>query len=319
MLIDRFGRSIEYLRISVTDRCNFRCIYCESRGPLQRLSARDILTYEEILEIVETAVGLGVKRVRITGGEPLFRRNIEDLIEKLSSIEGLCDLSLTTNGYLLLEKAEVLKKSGLKRLNVSLDTMDPKKFAKLTGGFDFKKVWDGLLLAEKLGFTPLKINVVVIKGVNDDEILDLAKLTLEHPWEIRFIEYMPIGNSGRWKREDVIWIEEVKGTVEKLYPLRPSSSIGGGPAKVFQWMGAIGKIGFISPLSEHFCSSCNRLRITADGKLRACLFSDQEIDLKAYLREKKGSLEEAFSLALKVKPEVRNLQATRRAMRAIGG
>lgn len=319
MLIDRFGRTIEYLRISVTDRCNFRCIYCENRGPFKKVPAREILTYEEIIEIVEVALELGVKRIRITGGEPLLRKDIEYLIKRLSSLEGLKDLSLTTNGYFLLEKAETLKRSGLRRLNVSLDTLSPTKFFHLTGGFNFQKVWDGLLKAEELGFSPIKINVVVIRGFNDEEILELAKLSLRYPWEIRFIEYMPIGKQNNWSREKIVPLAEIKAQVESYSPLKPVNSFGGGPAKVFQWEGALGKIGFISPISEHFCRTCNRLRITAEGKLRVCLFSDREIDLKEYLRDKRGSLKEAFNLALQIKPEVRSLKTTKRAMRTIGG
>jgi len=319
MLVDSFGRRIEYLRVSVTDRCNFRCIYCQSRKPLNFIPHEELLTYEEIEEIVRTGVELGVRRVRITGGEPLGRKDIEYLIERLSGIAGLEDLSLTTNGYLLLEKADSLKKAGLKRLNVSLDTLSPEKFRKITGGFDFERIWKGILRAWEVGLEPLKINVVVIRGVNEDEVLELAKLTLLYPWEVRFIEFMPVGQSELWNEENVVTIKEIKALLETLGPLRETSSFGGGPARVFQWEGARGKIGLISPLSEHFCGRCNRFRITADGRLRTCLFSDQEINLKDYLRGKKGDLKEAFYLALSLKPEKRTLKSTQREMRAIGG
>lgn len=319
MLIDRFGRRIEYLRISITDRCNFRCIYCARQGPFTWIPHEEILTYEEIVTIVRTAVELGVFRVRITGGEPLARKGVEDLIRELSTIEGLRDLSLTTNGYFLWEKAEALKEAGLKRLNVSLDTLYPQKFSQITGGFSLDKIWQGLFKAMELNFSPLKINVVIIRGLNDDEILNLAKLTLEYPWEIRFIEFMPVGNNELWDESHVVTIEEIRALLETYSPLLPASSEGGGPARIFKWREAVGKIGFISPISEHFCGKCNRFRITADGKLRTCLFSDQEVDLKEYLRGGKGSLKEAFALALRLKPEKRELHSTSRQMRAIGG
>lgn len=319
MLIDNYGRKIEYLRISVTDRCNFRCIYCQSRDPIDFIPREELLTYEEIEEVVKTGVELGVRRVRLTGGEPLGRTGIESLVEKLARIEGLQDLSLTTNGYLLLEKAETLKKAGLQRLNVSLDTLKPEKFKKITGGFSFDKIWRGILKAHEVGFNPLKINVVVIKGLNEEEILDLARLTQEYPWEIRFIEFMPLGGSALWDEENVLSIGEIKKALEAIAPLEPVSSLGGGPARVFKWKDAPGKLGFISPLSEHFCGKCNRFRITADGRLRTCLFLDEEINLKDYLRGSRGPLKEAFFLALKIKPEKRILKPTQRPMRAIGG
>ena len=319
MLIDRFGRKIEYLRISVTDRCNFRCVYCQSRKPVKFLPHSELLTYEEIEEIVKTAAELGVKRVRITGGEPLGRKNIEFLIEKIAKISGIEDLSLTTNGYFLYEKAETLKKVGLKRLNISLDTLSPEKFRKITGGFDFQRIWQGILKAFELGFEPLKLNVVVIRGLNDDEILDLAKLTLKYPWEIRFIEFMPLGDGELWGEDKVVSVREIQSILESYAPFEEVSSFGGGPARVFKWKDAKGKIGLISPLSEHFCGRCNRFRITADGRLRTCLFSDQEINLKDYLRGRKGDLKEAFYLALSLKPERREIKKTMRKMRAIGG
>ncbi|MFN3567316.1 MAG: GTP 3',8-cyclase MoaA [Caldimicrobium sp.] len=319
MLVDKYGRAITYLRISVTDRCNFRCIYCQRKGPFTYLPHDEILTYEEIEEIVKVAVKLGVKRVRLTGGEPLLRSGVEKLIEKLASIPGIEDLSLTTNGYFLLEKAELLKRSGLKRINISLDTLDPKKFEKITGGFKFEKIWKGILRAWEVGFQPLKINVVVIKDVNDDEVIELAKLTLNYPWEVRFIEFMPIGHDTCWSEKSIVSIKEIKDTIETFLPLEEVDSYGGGPAKTFQMKGAKGKIGFISPLSEHFCYKCNRFRITADGRLRTCLFSDREINLKEYLRGKKGTIEEAFYLALQMKPEKRILKPTNRGMRTIGG
>ncbi len=319
MLIDNLGRKIEYLRISVTDRCNFRCIYCQRGKPVKFLPQEKLLTYEEIIEMVKVAIEFGVKRVRLTGGEPLKRKNIEFLIKGLSELSGLEDLSLTTNAYFLEEKASLLKELGLKRLNISLDTLNPEKFAKITGGFSLDRVWRGILKAWEVGFNPLKLNMVVIRGYNDDEIIELAKLTLKYPWEVRFIEFMPVGGSPLWKEKNIVSVEEIKKELEKIAPLFPSSSLGGGPAKIFKWEKALGKIGFISPISEHFCQNCNRLRITPDGRLRVCLFSDLEINLKDYCLKGKEGLKEAFLLALKIKPPKRELSSTQRTMRLIGG
>ncbi|QER42404.1 GTP 3',8-cyclase MoaA [Thermodesulfobacterium sp. TA1] len=319
MLIDPFGRKIEYLRISVTDKCNFRCIYCFTHKNWKWLPHQEILRLEEIEEVVRVGAKLGVKRVRLTGGEPLIRKNIEVLVERIASITGIEDLSLTTNGYFLEELGEKLKKAGLKRLNLSLDTLNPEKFRKITGVDGFEKVIRSLDLALELGFSPVKVNVVVIRGFNDEEVLDLAKLTIEKPIEVRFIEFMPIGGNSLWDESHIVEVVEIKKILEAYQPLLPANSVGGGPAKVFRWKGAKGKIGLISPISEHFCHRCNRFRITADGRLRTCLFSDFEINLKTALREKKVSLEELFIQALKVKPERHNLNSTLKPMRAIGG
>lgn len=320
MLIDSYGRKIEYLRISVTDRCNFRCIYCQSKKPWKWLPQEEILSFEEIEELVKISSELGVKRIRLTGGEPLLRKNIEILIQKLVQIPGIEDLSLTTNGYFLEERALSLKKAGLKRINISLDTLQREKFKELTGKDELSKILKGINKALEVGFNPVKINVVVIRGFNHEEIIDLAKLSLEKPLEVRFIEFMSLGKNPLWKEDKVFYVAEVKKVLESYEKLEPVSSIGGGPAKTYRWKGAVGKIGLISPLSEHICKNCNRMRITADGKLRPCLFSDFEIDLKSLLRRKKeGSLKEAFYLALKMKPEKREKIFTSKPMRAIGG
>ena len=319
MLIDKYGRKIEYLRISVTDRCNFRCIYCGVRKNWKWLPHNEILTFEEIEKIVEIGVKLGIKRVRLTGGEPLLRKDIEILIKKLSKIPEIEDLSLTTNGFFLEFMAEKLKKAGLKRINISLDTLNPEKFIKITGVDGFSKVWQGIKKALKLGFDPVKINVVIIKGINDDEILDLAKLTLDMPLEIRFIEFMPIEGNGIWDKKNIFTIKEIKNILEKFKPLIRTISSGGGPARVWKWENAKGKIGFISPISDCFCEKCNRLRITPDGKLKPCLFSNHEIDLKPILRENRGSLEKAFIEALKIKPKNWGNNFIAKPMNLIGG
>ena len=319
MLIDHLGRKIEYLRVSVTDRCNFKCIYCFTHQNWKWLPHEEILRFEEIESIAKVFAKLGGKRIRLTGGEPLLRKNIEYLVEILSQIPEIKDLSLTTNGSFLETIGKKLKKAGLKRINISLDTLNKEKFEKLTGTSDFEKVLRSIDVALELGFNPVKINTVVIRDFNEDEILELAKLTLEKPVEVRFIEFMPIGENSLWDEKHVVPVKEIKEILENFSELIPDSSFGGGPAKVFRWKGAKGKIGLISPISEHFCHKCNRLRITADGRLRPCLFSDNEIDLKPILREGKGTLEEAFSLALKIKPSKHNLNFTLKPMRAIGG
>ena len=319
MLIDRFGRKIDYLRISVTDRCNFRRIYCITHKEWKYIPHEEILRFEEILEIVKAGIKLGIKRVRITGGEPLVRKNIEFLIEKLCEFPELKDVSLTTNGYFLEELGEKVRRAGLRRINISLDTLNKEKFKKLTGVDGFEKVRRGIDLALELGFKPVKINVVVIKGFNDDEVVELAKLTLEKPVEVRFIEFMPIGKNPLWDEKNIFPAEEIKKRLKEFAPLISVSSLGGGPAEVFKWEGALGKIGLISPVTRPFCSRCNRLRITADGKLRPCLFSDFEINLKPVIREGRGTLEEAFKKAVAFKPEKHHLNFTEKFMRAIGG
>lgn len=210
MLIDRFGRKIEYLRISVTDRCNFKCIYCFTQQNWKWLPHKEILTFEELETIVKTAVKLGIKKIRLTGGEPLLRKNIDILIKKLTQIPEIIDLSLTTNGFFLEELGKRLKNAGLKRINISLDTLNKNKFEKLTGVSAFEKVLKSIDIALDLGFNPVKINTVVIRGFNEDEILELAKLTLEKPIEVRFIEFMPIGKNSLWNEERVVTAKEIK-------------------------------------------------------------------------------------------------------------
>jgi cyclic pyranopterin phosphate synthase len=319
VLVDPRGRRIDYLRISITDRCNFRCIYCQSKGPFKFLPHEEILTFEEIESIVRVGVKLGVKVVRLTGGEPLLRKGIVELMERLAKVPGLEDLSITTNGYFLSELVKPLKEAGLKRINLSLDTLSEEKFSELTGGFSLKKVMEGLYLSLSAGFTAVKINSVIIRGFNDEECEELAKLSIELPVEVRFIEFMPVGKNSLWDESRVVPISEIKERVKRLGKLWPAEKVGKGPAAVFRFEGAKGKVGFISPLSNHFCGSCNRLRITADGRLRPCLFSDEEINLKDYLRGKKGYLEEAFREAMRIKPEIGVKASTQRPMRAIGG
>lgn len=280
-----FDRSISYLRLSLTDQCNLRCLYCTPQAISNKLESIELLTYEEILRVVRLAVGLGVKKVRLTGGEPLVRRNITTFTRGLSKIEGLDDIRLTTNGVLLPDYAEELYQAGIRKLNISLDTLRRDRFREITGADLFDRVWRGIHIARDMGFSPIKINIVAMNGINDDEFLDFAKLSLTEPYHIRFIEFMPMGKDSAWDKAKYISAETIKKRLETLAPLKPIASEGmEGPARVFQFEGAEGKIGFISPISHHFCDKCNRLRLTSEGRLRSCLLTDQETDLKSIIR-----------------------------------
>lgn len=290
MLIDSLGRQITYLRVSVTDRCNLRCVYCLPPDGVQWKTHDEILRYEEIAEVVRIMAGEGVHAVRLTGGEPLVRPNLPVLIEMLAAITGIDDISLTTNGLLLEQQAAALAKAGLNRINVSLDTLKPELFHRITRVGDIERVMRGLELAEKCGLAPLKINMVVMRGINDDEIVTMARLSLAHPWSIRYIELMPIGNRSPWgdgfpAPESMYYsIQEIRNQLEPLglEPVRERS--GNGPAQEYRLRGGMGRIGMIAAIGEAFCGSCNRLRLTADGFLRPCLMSNSEVNLKAALR-----------------------------------
>ncbi len=305
-LIDPYKRRIDYLRISVTDRCNLRCVYCMPAEGIALKEPREILRYEELLRIARIAVRRGITRIRITGGEPLVRRGIIEFLGELSRMDGLEDLSLTTNGVLLKDYATGLKEAGLKRVNVSLDSLRRERFLRITRGDHLQRVLDGLEEAERIGLKPVKVNVVVIKGFNDDEVVDFALLTKEKPYHVRFIEYMPFDVEAGWQKEKCMTTREIMDLITHHEPLEPVNTgyTGAGPARRFRFRGAPGEVGFISPVSEHFCSSCNRLRLTADGKLRTCLFSDDEIDIREALREGKSDedIERLLFMAVKGKP-----------------
>ncbi len=327
--IDNFHRKIDYLRISITDWCNLRCIYCRPQGKWKKLPHEEILSYEEIIEISKVATNLGITKIRITGGEPLLRRNIIYLCKELSQLKGLKSLTVTTNGVLLKHFASELYRAGVHRLNVSLDTLDPDKYRRITGKNMFHKVWDGIEEALMVGFYPVKINVVAIRGINDDEIGELARLTFRYPLHVRFIELMPFLNHGSDSVDRFISTDEILSRLREVSDIKPvSSSNVNGPATHFRFRGALGKVGLISPISHHFCPTCNRLRLTADGKLRACLFSDAEIDIKTPLRSGAShkELEMVFHQAILNKPEKHSLKAMsgtdippHRPMVAIGG
>lgn len=320
---DRYNRTVDYLRISVTDRCNLNCVYCTSSKGVELLPQGELLTYEEMIEISRAAVACGIRKIRITGGEPLVRRDIEGLVSEISRIEGLVDLSLTTNGILLSEMAEPLRRAGLKRINISLDTLDPERYSHLTGGGSLKKVLAGVDSALAAGFDPVKINAVLVDESVEDDIDSFLDLVYRKPVHVRFIEKMEFdddcGTAGGTSCARII--EKVSERVELEETEGP---LGFGPATYVRPKGAKGTLGFICPYSRHFCDRCNRLRLTADGRLRPCLFSDAEIDLKKLLREGGFSgqaLAERISEALLLKPESFKsaLRKGRRTMRQIGG
>ena len=318
-LTDNFGRKITYLRVSITDRCNYKCTYCKPEAQFKFISHEEILRYEEIVEIIQEAVDLGITKVRITGGEPLVRRGIENFIKELKKIKRLEDISLTTNGFFLAEYVKKLKDAGLNRVNISLDSLRKDKYHKITRGGNLERVLEGIDFALKERLFPIKINSVLMKGINDDEIEDFVKLTLEKPLNIRFIELIPseekvINNY----KDKFISVLEVKENLAKKYSFNPIDiGSGNGPAKYYQINGGKGTIGFITALSQHFCQSCNRIRLTSEGKLRPCLFSNQEIDLKKVIRKvenkgnaqiiKKGVIRTKILTAVNLKPKMHKI------------
>jgi len=327
-LRDRSNRTIDYLRISVTDRCNLSCVYCRPRAGVTTMPHQEIFRYEEMLRIVRLAVPLGITHVRITGGEPLVRRGVLGFIAELREVAGIEDVSLTTNGVLLGEMCRGLRDAGISRLNISLDSLKPRRFREITGSDAWDLVWQGIAGAEAAGFSPIKINMVPVSGVNDDEIADFARLTLERRLHVRFIEFMPIGANDRWHTEACVTSERVRGIIEHNFgPLVPFMAKGSaGPSDNYQIPGARGVIGFISPISKHFCASCRRLRLTADGRLRPCLLSDTEIDIKSPMRGgcSDEELERLLRSSLEKKPERHHVNedpaaCSQRIMSRIGG
>ena len=325
-LRDSLVRPIEYLRISVTDRCNLRCRYCMPPDGVPRRSHDDILRYEEIVRAVRAIVPLGLTRVRLTGGEPLVRPGLPTLVRMLGAVKGLRDIALTTNGQLLAERARELRDAGLRRINISLDTLQPERYREITLGGEIDRVFAGIAAAREAGLSPIKINAVLIRGMNDDEVVDFAQLTLGEPYDVRFIEFMPMGDVGLWSPEAVVPEEETRAAVEALGPLEPAptpaTSRGG---EAWRLPGAKGTIAFISPVSRPFCSSCNRLRLTADGKLRPCLLADHSVDLRAVLRSGAcdSYIRAAFAEAACAKPNGHHLSegvtCLTTPMAAIGG
>lgn len=337
MFIDPFGRVITYLRISVTDRCNLRCVYCMPQEGLQWQPRSDQLSVEEIVRVVETAAQGGVKRVRLTGGEPLVHPNIVEIVRRIASIQNIEEVSLTTNAMLLERLAQPLADAGLTRVNISLDSLNADKFRHITRGGEIDRVWRGIAAAERALLAPLKLNTVIVRGLNADELPAFARLTIENDWHVRFIEVMPIGNAQDWGEgfpapvERYFSVQEMRSSLS-TFDLQPFDGLragpvtaptGNGPARTFRISGALGTVGFISPLGEHFCENCNRLRLTSDGKLRSCLVIPNEISLREAVRNGRP-LDEFFHQAISTKPQHHNMlvaapAGARRGMSQIGG
>ncbi len=303
-LIDPFGRRIEYLRLSVTDKCNLRCFYCMPKGFKDFEQPDHWLSFDEIERVIKAFTELGVARVRLTGGEPLVRKDIADLAQRLTALPGLDDLSLSTNAMLLDKQAEDLHHAGVSRINVSLDTLNPEKFKEITGG-ELQPALDGLIAARQAGFTPIKINMVAMKGINDDEFEDMVEFCLQHGFTLRFIETMPMGATGENATDHYIDLQTVKQQLAKSYELIPGVMPGGGPARYVQIKNTQLRIGFITPISQHFCETCNRVRLSVDGTLYLCLGQDDKVELRPLLRQgiSDENLKTVLIKAIGIKPE----------------
>jgi GTP 3',8-cyclase len=285
MLVDALKRPIKDLRISVTDRCNFRCSYCMPLDEYEWINKKEILTFEEISRLATLFVGLGVEKIRLTGGEPLVRQNLDKLVAKLSSISGLKDLCLTTNGALLAEKVAALKASGLKRVNISIDSLSPEKFRQMTKRGDLSKVLEGIFAAKQHGLHPIKLNAVIERGLNEDDILSLVEFSRDNGFVLRFIEYMDVGNSNDWTSGKLVSKREIIEKIHSRYPLKEVGRAGGNaPSVDYEFIDGRGDVGVIASVTEPFCSSCTRVRLTADGKIVTCLFSGIGHDVKGLIR-----------------------------------
>ena len=302
-LIDPFGRRVEYVRLSVTDKCNMRCFYCIPKGFKDFEEPENWLTFDEVERLMRIFADLGVRRVRLTGGEPLVRKNLPELAARLSAIPGIEDLSLSTNASLLSEHAVALKEAGISRINVSLDSLQHERFNEITGG-RLQTVLDGLQAAKSAGLNPVKINVVAMKGLNDDEFESIVDYCLENDFTLRFIETMPMGSTGKDALDYYYDLQKLKKRLQKRFSLIPGMMPGGGPARYFQVKGTELRIGFITPISQHFCETCNRVRVSVNGTLYLCLGQNDKVELRPLLRD--GStdeqLREAIVAALALKP-----------------
>jgi cyclic pyranopterin phosphate synthase len=303
-LRDGYDRLIDYMRISVTDRCNLRCVYCMPAEGVRAIPWKHFLTYEEIVRIVAVAARLGVKKIRLTGGEPLVRRDLSALVKSLNAIRGIEEISLTTNGLLLGRQATALARAGLKRVNVSLDSLRSDRYREITRGGDLRHILEGIHEAERAGLTPVKINMIAIRGINADELEDFARLTRYTPYQVRFIEFMPITPEKRWAEGSYVPSHEIRQRISAIGSITPVRMRKCGPARYYRFDGAPGVIGFISAVSHHFCGECNRVRLTCDGKLRLCLFSNQTVDLKTPMRSgaSDADLEALMRAAIESKP-----------------
>ncbi|HTG69631.1 MAG TPA: GTP 3',8-cyclase MoaA [Candidatus Udaeobacter sp.] len=330
-LMDRFGRVHDYLRISVTDRCNLRCLYCMPEEGMEFTESENLLSYDQIVEVVEAGAALGITKLRITGGEPLIRPNLDGLISRLSAIPGIRDIALTTNGIFLAKQAEALRAAGLNRVNISLDTLDSARFRFIARRGELKRVMEGIEAAAAVGFDPIKLNCVLLKEVNEDEIAAFLKLAYEQPMHVRFIEYMPIGHADEnWKKHYLPLSRVLEVAEQEGYDINRGPNVhGNGPSDDWQMKGGRGSFGLIHPISDHFCSNCNRLRLTADGSIKPCLYWVDELNVKDAF----GHPEEMQRLLLKamdIKPENHEMAAkladgaqthvpTERRMSQIGG
>jgi cyclic pyranopterin phosphate synthase len=319
-MLDKFNREINYLRVSITDRCNLHCTYCRPKEGISLQGHDDILRYEEIIRIVSVAVKMGLVKVRVTGGEPLVRRGFVAFIAALKKINGLKDISLTTNGILLEEFAQNIFDAGVCRINISLDSLNKDKYFRITNGGNLEAVLRGITRAKEIGFFPIKINTVAIKGFNDDEVLDFAQLAVNKSFQVRFIELMPVGHANLYCREDYMPATQLIQKISERYELekiKDKKNKSDGPAKIFKIKGGRGEVGFINPVSDHFCSTCNRLRLTSDGKLRVCLLKEEEVDLKKALRENcsDAELEKLIGEAIFSKPQKHDLVCTENSLK----
>ncbi|MFC1947229.1 GTP 3',8-cyclase MoaA [Chloroflexota bacterium] len=307
-LYDSWHRQVNYLRISVTDHCNLNCVYCSVNSMLP-LKHEDILSYEEIATLVRAAADMGINKIRLTGGEPLMRPHFSILVGMIAGIDGIDDISMTTNGILLARYAEELKAAGLKRVNISLDTLKADRFKQITGHDKLKDVLAGIEAADRAGLNPVKINMVPLKNINNDEIIDFARMTIDDGWNVRYIEFMPIGTPNG-DISGMVTTGDIRELIQPLGALEPYTGLeGNGPARYYQFAGAKGTIGFITPITEHFCHTCNRLRVTSDGNLRPCLLANEEINIKDALRSGSGTddLKELIQKAVNIKREQHNL------------
>lgn len=324
---DSFSRKIDYLRISITDRCNLRCRYCMPEAGVTSVGHQAVMSYEELLRVARIAVDLGVRKIRLTGGEPLVRKGLIEFVASLAQLPQRPEITLTTNGLLLADAAADLKRAGLSRVNVSLDSLQPERFAAITRRQGLDRVLQGIEAAEKVGLTPIKINMVPILGVNADEIAAFGRLTFSRPWQIRFIEFMPVSSGLEYTPEQLYPASRIQADLQQLAPLTVEDKQGiVGPARIYRLHGAQGTVGIIPAVSEHFCGDCNRLRLTADGQLRPCLFSQQEIDLLSILRQgcSDEALAELLGKSVQEKPERHGLRDAdytpgKRRMHGIGG
>lgn len=323
--VDPFGRKIEYVRLSVIDKCNLRCFYCLPRRYRGFLPTSNYLNFDEIERVMRAFAGIGVRRIRLTGGEPLVRKGVTDLAWNLARIPSIEDLSMSTNALLLEEHAEALRQAGIRRLNISLDSLRSDRFRRITNGGDVSKVLRGLEAAKAAGFDPIKLNMLVMKDVNDDEVFDLVDYCLSNGFTLRFIETMPIGPSGRDAYRNYISLEEIRDRLQNRYELIPGVMPGGGPAKYYRVGGTDLHIGFITPLSQHFCATCNRVRLAADGTLHMCLGNSHNVALRPILRAgiDDTELQETLIKALSLKPRQHNFnedpEQIERVMSVTGG